>query len=189
MRFPSSRLALMAAAALTFFTATVAVARDGPPPPAPPPMMDDGPGGPDGPMTRHHRFDPQAHAQHLRDALQLRPDQDGALKAYLAALQPRDRADVKPMRDDEGPRAPPTTLQRLDREAAWMDRAAEAFKARAAATRSFYAALSPSQRKAFDALGPMLAGPGPMRGMEGRRMKGGPDGAPVPPGRRKPGRG
>ena len=190
MRFPSSRLALLAAAALTFSTAAVAVAQDGPPPPGPPPMMDDGPGGPGGPMMRHHRFDPEAHAQHLRDVLQLRPDQDGALRAYLAALEPRDRADGKPMGDEDGPRVPPTTPERLDREAERMDRSAEAFKVRAAATRAFYAALSPSQRKAFDALGPMLGGPGPMmRGMEGRRMKGGPDGAPVPPGHRKPGRG
>ncbi|EJL24610.1 Protein of unknown function (DUF1520) [Caulobacter sp. AP07] len=182
MRLQPSRLAILAAAALSLSTAAIAVAQEGPPPPGPPPMADDGP-----PMMHRHRMDPEARAQHLRDVLQLRSDQDGALKAYLAAIEPKDRADWK--RDDEdGPKAPLTTPQRLDREAEHMARAAEAFKARAAATRSFYAALSPSQQKAFDALGPMLGGHGPMmRRIEVRRMKGGPDGAPPMLGKRKAG--
>ena len=188
MRLQPSRLAILAAAALSLSTAAIAVAQDGPPPPGPPPMADDGPDGPGGPPMMHrHRFDPEARAQHLRDVLQLRSDQDGALKGYLAALEPKDRPDWKGD-DEDGPKAPLTTPQRLDREAEHMARAAEAFKARAAATRSFYAALSPSQQKAFDALGPMLGGHGPMmRRIEVRRMKGGPDGAPPMMGKRKAG--
>ncbi len=182
MRLQPSRLAILAAAALSLSTAAIAVAQDGPPPPGPPSMADDGPdgpGGPGGPPMMHRRhFDPEARAQHLRDVLQLRSDQDGALKAYLAALEPKNRPDRKRDRED-GPKAPLTTPQRLDREAEHMARAAEGFKARAAATRSFYAALSPSQQKAFDALGPMLGDHGPMmRRMEVRRMKDGPDGPP-----------
>jgi protein CpxP len=187
MRLQSRRLALMAAAVLTITTtAAVAVAQDGPPPPGMPPMADDGPSGGSGgpPMMRHHRrLDPEARAQHLRDVLQLRADQDGALKAYLAATGPKDR-DGDGRRD--GPRrdaadTPPkalTTPERLDRETEHLTRA----KARIDATRSFYAALSPSQKKAFDALGPMAGGHGPMmRHVEFRRFKGGPDRLPAPP--------
>jgi hypothetical protein len=175
MRLQPSRLALMAAAALTLTTAAVAVAQDGPPPPGPPPMAGDGPGGgPGGP--RHHRFDPEAHTQHLRDVLQLRADQDGALKAYLAATGPKDWSKDRADRNRaDGPPKPLTTPERLDRETEHLTRA----KARIDATRTFYAALSPSQQKAFDAMGPMGGGHGGgMRHVEFRRFKGGPDGMP-----------
>lgn len=178
MRFQPSRLALMAAAALTLTTAAVAVAQDGPPPPGMPPMADDGPGGgPGGPGgPGHHRFDPEAHAQHLRDVLQLRADQDGALKAYLAATGPKDWGKGRPERKPtDGPPARLTTPERLDRETQFLAQA----KARIDATRSFYGALSPSQQKAFDAIGPMGGGHGGgMRHVEFRRFKGGPDGMP-----------
>jgi protein CpxP len=172
MRFQPSRLALMAAAVLTLSTAAVAVAQDGPPPPGmAPPMDDHGPGG----HRMGRRFDPEAHAQHLRDVLQLRADQDGALKAYLAATGPRDWKKDGPKREvaDAAPK-PLTTPERLDRETERLTRA----KARIDATRAFYAALSPSQKKAFDALGPMAGpmgghgGPG-MRQVEFRHFKGG----------------
>lgn len=180
MRLQPRGLALMAAAALTLATAAVAVAQDAPPP-GPPPMTDEGPGGPDGapPMMRHHRhhrLDPEAHAQHLRDVLQLRADQDGALKAYLDAVAPGDRGKDRPNREAvDAPRQPLTTPERLDREAEHLAHA----KARIDATRAFYAALSPSQKKAFDALGPMAGGHGPMmRRIEFRHFKGGPGGTP-----------
>jgi hypothetical protein len=184
MRFQPSSLALMAAAALTLTTAAVAVAQDGSPPPGMPPIADDGPGGPggpDGPGPRHHRFDPEAHAQHLRDVLQLRADQDGVLKAYLAATAPQDWGKDRPDRQPvDGPPKLLTTPERLDRETEMLARA----KARIDATRTFYTALSPSQKKAFDAIGPMGGDHGPrMRHVEFRRFKGGPDGA---PGRAKP---
>lgn len=182
MRFSPSRLALAAAVALSLSTAAVAVAQEGPPP-GPPPMADHGPGGP---MTHRHRVDPEARAQHLRDVLQLRPDQDGALKAYLAALKPKGRGDRKADHAD-GPRAPLTTPQRLDRQAEHLARASQAFKVRADATRGFYAALSPSQQKAFDVLAPKLAGHGPRtRRSEAQRIKGGPDGAAPAAGKRQP---
>lgn len=175
MRLQTRHLALMATAALSLATAAVAVAQDGPPPPGPsssgmPPMADDGPGGP--PMMRHHRhLDPEARAQHLRDVLQLRADQDGALKAYLAATGPKDWSKIGRRKDlADGPPRVLTTPERLDRETERLNRA----KARIDATRSFYAALSPSQKKAFDALGPM-GGP-MMRHAQFRHFKDGPDG-------------
>ena len=170
MRFSPSGLALMAAAALTFSTAAVAVAQDSLPLPGPPPMMD----GPGGPMIRHHRLDPEARAQHLRDVLQLRADQDGALKAYLDAVGPKDWSEGGRKKElVEGPPKTLTTPERLDRETEHLARA----RARIDATRAFYAALSPSQKKAFDALGPMGGGHGPMmRRVEFHHLKGGPDG-------------
>ncbi len=188
MRFQPSRLALLAAAALTLSTTAVAVAQDGPPP-GPPPMADDGPGGPGGPggpMMRHHRFDPEAHAQHLRDVLQLRADQDGALKAYLAAAGPRDhdRKDGPGRGPADGPPPRLTTPERLDRETAFLAHA----KARIDATRDFYAALSPSQQKAFDALEPMGGGHGRgLRRAEFSHFRGGPGGPPPAPGKAKAG--
>lgn len=182
MRLPTSRLALMAAAAIILSTtAAVAVAQDGPPPPGMPPMAHDGPDGPGGPpiMRHHRRLDPEARAQHLRDVLQLRADQDGALKAYLAATEPKGWDKDGPKRDvaDAEPK-PLTTPERLDRETEHLNRA----KARIDATRAFYAALSPSQKKAFDALGPMVGGHGPMiRHAEFRRFTGGPGRPPAPP--------
>jgi Spy/CpxP family protein refolding chaperone len=169
MRFSPSGLAFMAAAALTLSTAAVAAAQDTLPPPGP----GDGPGGPMM-MMRHHRLDPAARAQHLRDVLQLRADQDGALKAYVEAVGPRDWSRDGRKKDlVEGPPKALTTPERLDRETEHLARA----KARIDATRAFYAALSPSQKKAFDALGPMADGHGPMmRRVEFRHFKGGPDG-------------
>ena len=64
-----------------------------------------------------------------------------------------------------------TTPQRLDAMAAHMAQRQQAFAARAEATKRFYAQLTPSQQKAFDALRP--AG----RGMGGKgKGKGGPGG-------------
>jgi hypothetical protein len=60
---------------------------------------------------------------------------------------------------DEGDDKPLTTPERLDRQAAHMTKMAETFQKRASATKAFYAALSPSQQKAFDALGPHGGGP------------------------------
>lgn len=176
MRLQTRRLALMAAAAITLSTTAVAVAQDRPPPGAPP-MAHDGPGGPGGPpmMMRHRHLDPEARAQRLRDVLQLRADQDGALKAYLAATEPKGWDRDGPKKEDvDGPPKGLTTPERLDRETRRLERA----RARIDATRAFYAALSPSQKKAFDALGPMEGHGPPMRHAEFRHFRGGPDGAP-----------
>jgi hypothetical protein len=129
-------------------------------------LMAMGPGMGDVMFMRHGRgADPEKRAQRLRDVLQLRPDQDGVLKAYVEATAPKmmirkeeiskDKAD-KPGSDKKNgdgmewtePK-PLTTLERLDH----MTKAADAMKARAEATRAFYTALTPSQQKTFDVLG------------------------------------
>lgn len=113
--------------------------------------------GPGMTFMHHGRAaNPEKRADHLRDILQLRPDQESALKAYVEATSAK--IVVRKDNDDDKPgekadrlvdRKPPTTLERLDQ----MTKTAEAIQKRAAATRAFYMALSPSQQKAFDALG------------------------------------
>ncbi|ATC33694.1 hypothetical protein CA606_15875 [Caulobacter vibrioides] len=178
MRKTTTRL-VFASAAISTLIAGAALAQipAPPPPPAPPappeaplpplpPMPMDGMMAMVGPgmdmmMMRHGRpADPEKRAQRLRDVLQLRPDQDGALKAFVAATTPKieiKRDVVKKEKGDKNDgdkmewteRAPMTTLERLDR----MTKAADAMKTRAEATRAFYTALTPSQQKTFDVLG------------------------------------
>ena len=169
------RLALAASAVLAVaVSGGTALAQMPPPPPPPPPAPPLPPlppalpfmdvlmkGGHDMTMMHHGKHgDPEAHANHLRDVLQLRPDQDSALKAYLEATAPKKMAEgmkwESKIDDDDKPL---TTPERLDKQAAHMTKMAETFQKRATATKAFYAALSPSQQKAFDALGPHHSGP------------------------------
>ena len=109
-------------------------------------------------------------AEHLRAALQLRPDQEPALKAFLDASKPA----ARPARGDRAAMAQMSTPQRLDAQRARMTERLARFDQRAAATKKFYAQLSPSQQKAFDAMAPRggMKGGG-HRGMGGRGPMGG----------------
>jgi hypothetical protein len=115
-----------------------------------------------GPMGHMGAPDPAAEAGQLRDLLQLRPEQDGALKTYIASLAPPEH-EAGPGRDHPD-FAAMTTPERLDFLAARMAEHADQFKLRAEATKRFYAVLSPAQRKAFEAA---HLGEGPMGGMHG----------------------
>ncbi len=154
------------ASALALATAGAAIAQ-APPPGGPPP------GGMR--MMEMRRPDPEARAQKLRDVLQLTPAQEPALKAFLEAQKP------------PGPPAPPearakplTTPERLDSQRARMVERLAAFDRRAAATKTFYAQLTPAQKKAFDAMGP---GGGERREIriERRMMGPGPGAGPADP--------
>lgn len=132
------------------------------------------PQGPQGQMgARMQRPDPAQmaarHAQHLRDALQLRPDQESALAALMASMQPP--AGGQGMRHGGmgGDHASMTTPQRLDMQREHMAKRQAMFDQHAAALKRFYAALSPAQQKAFDAMGPMGGGHKGMRGGHGGR--------------------
>lgn len=118
-------------------------------PPAPMAGMRDADG------HRHQRPDPAAraehHAEHLRAALQLTPGQEPALHAYVASMKrPEGMRDHH--RGDREAFAAMSTPERLDRMKARMDEHRARFEQHAAATKRFYAQLSPSQQKAFDAL-------------------------------------
>lgn len=166
MKFSFTRAALMAGV-LTLGAAAVASAQTPPAPGGDAPRVErrvvimGGPGGPG--MGMHGAMDPEMHAQHLRDVLQLRPEQEGALKTFLAAMAPpaRDAAARKPMD------RPKTTPERLTMMEKMMAEHQAMFKTHSAAIRAFYGQLSPAQQKAFDALH-MGMGRG---GMHGRGMR------------------
>ena len=91
----------------------------------------------------------ERRAQRLRDTLQLRPDQEPALRAFVAASAPqRQRGE---MRRDRQELRNLTTPQRLDRMQARMSERQQRFSQHAAVVKRFYAQLSPAQQKAFDA--------------------------------------
>lgn len=176
------RLGLMASAALILSMAGAAQAADAPPPPKVEKkvVMMGGPGmgGPGMGGMRMRQMDPAKHAQHLRDVLQLRPDQEGALQAFIAATAPP--KDMPPMPDMDKAM---TTPERMDMMLAMLDRHRAELARHVAAVKAFYAQLSPSQQKAFDALHDEMMG-----GMGGgeririiRRGPGGPDGDDMPP--------
>ncbi|WP_411288000.1 Spy/CpxP family protein refolding chaperone [Phenylobacterium sp.] len=127
----------------------------------------------DGP--RMERPDPAAHAErraeHLRAALQLRPDQEPALRAYLDTLG-RPEGMHPEMRGARQAAQMMTTPQRLERQRARMAERQARFERHAAGTLRFYGALSPTQQRAFDAMRPgrggghgemMRGGHGPMK--------------------------
>lgn len=140
-----------------------------------PPAQSGQPAGP----REGRRMDPAAmaakHAERLRAVLQLRPDQEPALKAFLESHRPpagmRERR-----RGGREQYAAMTTPQRLDAQRARMSERMARFDQRVSATKTFYAQLSPAQQKAFDALQPRGGvkgghhggmgghGPGPMGG-------------------------
>lgn len=119
------------------------------------------------PMMRQ-RMSPEQRAERraerLRVMLQLRPEQDRALREYVAALQGA-RGDRMGRRGEMRQMSTPDRLQ------AQRERLTErlaAFDRRAAATSRFYGQLTPAQRQAFDAMGAQRGG----RGMRGGRMRG-----------------
>lgn len=108
-------------------------------------------------------------AERMTAVLQLTPQQKPALDAFLASMAPPEGA-REGRREEMGQMRDMTTPQRLDAMGAKMAERQQAFARRAEATKRFYAQLTPSQQKAFDALGPMGRGMGP--GREGHGMGG-----------------
>lgn len=172
------RLILALAPAVALFAASAACAQA---PGGHPPGMHD---GPPAEMKAAHEAMMKQHVEDLKTVLRLRPDQEPALQAFIAAHHPMGEG----MDHMHGPMEPKamSTPERLDamakREA---EMAAQHDKMRKALA-TFYAALSPDQQKVFDALsrlqGPMGGHMGMMGGgprMERRMMMRGP-GGPMP---------
>lgn len=147
-----TKLAPWAIGGVLLVGATASAAQQ-PPPPAAPSQPRDGRG-------EWRRPDPEAmaarRAEHLRAALQLRPDQEPALKAFLDTGKPA----ARPARADSAAVGAMTTPQRLDAQRARMTERLARFDQRVAATKRFYAQLSPAQQKAFDAMAPRGHGKG-----------------------------
>lgn len=111
------------------------------------------------------------HVEDLKTVLRLRPDQEPALQAFVAAHHPPHKEGMGGPGEAHAPEAL-TTPQRLDRMARRdADRAARHAQRREALSK-FYAALTPDQQKVFDAL-MRLQGPG-HRGRHMGMMMGGP---------------
>ena len=121
---------LLAGAAFALYAAVgvAAFAQAGPGPGGSPPQ-----GGP--PMMRG-AMSASDIAQRLRDALQLRPAQEGALQVYASAIATAHQGMMQDMADF-GP-MPQTTPERLARMQQMMARRETAFAAIAEATRRFY---------------------------------------------------
>jgi hypothetical protein len=126
------------------------------------------------------RHDGAEHAEHLRTMLQLKPGQEAALTAYLAATATGRREHIIEMSDHATAK---TTPQRLAEMEARMTEDAARTRAHIEATRKFYDQLEPSQKKVFDEM-PMLMGPMMMHG-DGMKvmvnMEGMPHMPPMPP--------
>jgi hypothetical protein len=144
--------------------------------PAPPPEHTMGAGHPMGgahEMGMPHA-DPAKMAAHLRAALQLRPEQDGALQAFVASMPPPAGDMHDRMRAEHEAMAGKSTPDRLDHMLARAREHVAQLEKRAAGVKTFYAALSPAQQKAFDLLAEthmhgMMGHMGPMgHGMMGR---------------------
>jgi Spy/CpxP family protein refolding chaperone len=112
-----------------------------------------GPGAPQAAAREGHgRFDPAKMQErmarrlaHFKQKLNLSPGQEGAWSAYAEALKP-----TRMQRPDRGEFARLTTPERIDRMRAMRsDRIAEMDK-RGDATKTFYASLTPEQKKVFD---------------------------------------
>jgi hypothetical protein len=93
-------------------------------------------------------------AEHLRNILQLRPNQEAALTAYLAAGRP-DHAGMMRMDGEAQARTTPERLARMEQR---LVQHQVQMKARLDATRRFYDQLDPAQKRAFDELPLMMGG-------------------------------
>jgi periplasmic protein CpxP/Spy len=89
------------------------------------------------------------HVAELKARLKLTPAQEGAWTAFVAAHKPP--ADMMTMRDERMALEKLSTPERLDRMKAMRTKHVAAMEQREAATRVFYAALTPEQQKVFDA--------------------------------------
>jgi hypothetical protein len=130
---------------------------------------------------RHGHLD---QAEHLRTMLQLKPSQEPALAAYLAAVKPAHGHEHIVEMSSRGDAR--TTPERLAEMETHMAEQAAQGHARIEATRKFYAQLEPSQKKVFDELPMLMMGPmGPMMPMGPMKvmvnMQGMPPLPPLPP--------
>jgi hypothetical protein len=126
-----------------------------------------------GPRDRQKQVEDMQHRreQRLHDLLQIKPDQEGAYRTFVTALE-----QLRPqggLRRGQGPQAGAqaqalTTPERLDRAAQRLGEAQQRLQKASAAVKTFYAVLTPEQRKAFDSM-PMLI----RAGDEGRGPGGG----------------
>ena len=103
------------------------------------------PQGPGGPAAQGGQQQPD-----LSTILHLRPDQQGAYRAFQAASQPRPDEISQIRAASSQALTSMTTPQRLDRVGSRLNVQVQIFQRQASATRAFYGQLSPDQQHTFD---------------------------------------
>jgi len=127
----------------------------------------------DGAAMREHREAREAaHLKALHDVLAIRPEQETAFQTFATSMHPKRPDGAEGRREpgaqmkDHAAMASMTTPERLDAALKRFDERTahmrEGLEQRATAVKSFYAVLSPEQKRTLDAL-PELRGGG-MRG-------------------------
>ena len=99
----------------------------------------------------------------FKTVLQIKPEQQGAWTAFTAAMQPSS-AMMAARQQMHADMATLTTPQRIDKMQAMRTQRAAEMDKKATAVKTFYAALTPEQQKAFDAISQKRGGMGGGRG-------------------------
>jgi hypothetical protein len=108
-----------------------------------------------------------ARAARLRALLQLRPDQEPALTAFLASMKPVE-AGVGREHEDRAAEETLSAPERMERMLAHMDKVRAEMGQKLDALKTFYGQLTPAQQKAFDVLDMRHGHSHQHRGMAGR---------------------
>jgi protein CpxP len=142
MKSSSTRMAIVAgfALAVSMTGASFAQGQYGGPPSGPPGAN----GAPSQP--------PMSQAAYMSQALGLRSDQQPALQTFIGAVASNPAAIAK-MRSQDAQMATMPTPQRLDMMLSRFDESRNLMVTRIAATKRFYAQLTPAQQRVFDTLG------------------------------------
>ncbi len=98
----------------------------------------------------------EKRSEDLRAKLNLNAEQQKAWEAYIAAMKPAQQQPQRPSREEM---AKLTAPERMERTLQMMQHAEQQMAKRVAATRDFYAVLTPEQRKVFDENFSMAQGP------------------------------
>lgn len=106
----------------------------------------------------------QQHQQKLHDALKLSPDQEAAWKKFTESMQ----ATARPERPDPGAWAKLTTPERAEKMLEFSKQRQDRMAEHVAALKTFYAVLTPEQKKLFDD-----SHPGPRAGRHNPPQPGG----------------
>lgn len=108
----------------------------------------------------------------IHDALALRPDQEASWRTFTASMGPPAGMMMQHSEESQDHAMMLTAPQMLDRMAEHLNRRQAEFARHAAAVRQFYAVLSPTQKRTFDALMVLMHHRMGMRGMGGMEMQG-----------------
>ena len=131
-------------------------------------------------MQGHDEADMQQHRQAhmeqlsglIHDALTLRPDQEASWRTFTASMAPPAGMMMRHGDEAQDHAMMLTAPQMLDQMAAHMHREETEFARHATAVREFYAVLSPTQKRTFDALMTLMHHGMGMRGMGAMEMQG-----------------